>query len=68
VGYKVAVLNTGEGGIAQLVERLNGIQEVRGSNPLTSTSRQRHRERFETVVKPGSVESGLFVSTARELV
>ena len=25
------------GGIAQLVERLNGIQEVRGSTPLTST-------------------------------
>ena len=28
------------GGIAQLVERLNGIQEVRGSNPLTSTIRK----------------------------
>ena len=27
-----------DGGIAQLVERLNGIQEVRGSTPLTSTS------------------------------
>ena len=27
----------GSGGIAQLVERLNGIQEVRGSTPLTST-------------------------------
>ena len=25
------------GGIAQLVERLNGIQEVRGSTPLIST-------------------------------
>ncbi len=25
------------GGIAQLVERLNGIQKVRGSTPLTST-------------------------------
>ena len=25
------------GGIAQLVERLNGIQEVRGSTPLVST-------------------------------
>lgn len=24
------------GGIAQLVERLNGIEEVSGSNPLTS--------------------------------
>ena len=27
------------GVVAQLVERLNGIQEVRGSNPLGSTSR-----------------------------
>src|SRR5205823_6493228 len=26
------------GGLAQLGERLNGIQEVRGSNPLSSTS------------------------------
>ena len=26
------------GGVAQLVERLNGIQEVRGSTPLISTS------------------------------
>jgi hypothetical protein len=26
------------GGIAQLVERLNGIQKVRGSTPLTSTN------------------------------
>ena len=25
------------GGVAQLVERLNGIQEVRGSTPLIST-------------------------------
>jgi hypothetical protein len=27
-----------DGVVAQLVERLNGIQEVRGSNPLGSTS------------------------------
>ena len=27
------------GGIAQLVERLNGIQEVSGSNPLISTTK-----------------------------
>ena len=27
------------GGVAQLGERLNGIQEVRGSIPLTSTGR-----------------------------
>ncbi len=26
------------GGVAQLVERLNGIQKVRGSTPLTSTT------------------------------
>ena len=26
------------GGVAQLVERLNGIQEVRGSTPLISTT------------------------------
>ncbi len=28
------------GVVAQLVERLNGIQEVRGSNPLGSTTSQ----------------------------
>ena len=28
------------GGVAQLVERLNGIQEVRGSTPLISTKRK----------------------------
>jgi putative endonuclease len=30
------------GGIAQLVERLNGIQEVGGSNPPTSTNNQNY--------------------------
>lgn len=29
------------GGIAQLVERLNGIQKVRGSTPLTSTIKRK---------------------------
>ncbi len=29
--------STQRGGIAQLVARLNGIQKVRGSTPLTST-------------------------------
>ena len=29
-----------DGVVAQLVERLNGIQEVRGSNPLGSTIRK----------------------------
>src|SRR5436190_2219377 len=32
-----ANLSAAKGGVAQLVERLNGIQEVRGSTPLTST-------------------------------
>ena len=31
---------TGGGGVAQLGERLNGIQEVRGSIPLASTPRR----------------------------
>ena len=30
-----------DGVVAQLVERLNGIQEVRGSNPLGSTTIQK---------------------------
>lgn len=29
------------GGVAQLVARLNGIQKVRGSNPLVSTERRK---------------------------
>ena len=29
------------GGVAQLVERLNGIQEVRGSTPLISTTAEK---------------------------
>ena len=33
-----AIICLARGGIAQLVERLNGIQEVRGSTPLISTS------------------------------
>ena len=33
----VGVTDTSHGGVAQLVERLNGIQEVRGSTPLIST-------------------------------
>ena len=34
-----------DGVVAQLVERLNGIQEVRGSNPLGSTIRSHHNYR-----------------------
>lgn len=30
------------GGVAQLVERLNGIQEVRGSTPLISTTDEKN--------------------------
>ena len=32
------------GGVAQLVERLNGIQEVRGSTPLISTTAKKKNE------------------------
>ncbi len=32
------LIETGLGGIAQLGERLHGMQEVRGSSPLTSTN------------------------------
>lgn len=32
----ITVLNNG-GALAQLVERVNGIDEVSGSNPLSST-------------------------------
>ena len=41
------------GGIAQLGERLNGIQEVRGSNPLISTIKNSMLVRF--------VRSGIFL-------
>ena len=42
--YVVAIFfmlcyNSGHGGIAQLGERLNGIQEVMGSNPTISIKR-----------------------------
>ena len=37
------------GGIAQLVERLNGIQEVAGSTPTISTKRERKRTNLEKV-------------------
>ena len=44
---RTAIVN---GVLAQLVERLNGIEEVRGSNPLGSTIRDggvSRSERFE---------------------
>ena len=34
------------GGVAQLVERLNGIQEVRGSTPLISTTTEKNEPDF----------------------
>lgn len=34
------------GGVAQLVERLNGIQEVRGSTPLISTTAEKNEPDF----------------------
>ena len=38
VGMVSEALSNRGGGIAQLGERLNGIQEVSGSIPLTSTN------------------------------
>ena len=35
--YSILTERHPRGGIAQLVERLNGIQEVAGSNPTIST-------------------------------
>jgi hypothetical protein len=37
--WNLTVFVAPDGVVAQLVERLNGIQEVRGSNPLGSTIR-----------------------------
>ena len=36
------------GGVAQLVERLNGIQEVRGSTPLISTTYKKTNSDIKT--------------------
>ena len=41
------------GGLAQLVARLNGIEKVSGSNPLTSISKKRSPDLFQ---------AGVFVS------
>ena len=38
INIVVGVADVSHGGVAQLVERLNGIQEVRGSTPLISTN------------------------------
>jgi hypothetical protein len=39
-GIKNRIISAQHGGIAQLGERLNGIQEVSGSIPLISTKKQ----------------------------
>ena len=39
-----------DGVIAQLVARLNGIQKVRGSNPLSSTNQNLKRTPFGRIV------------------
>ena len=44
------------GGIAQLGERLNGIQEVSGSLPLISTKVKRHTKRCAFLFSFGGVE------------
>jgi hypothetical protein len=41
-----------DGVVAQLVERLNGIQEVRGSNPLGSTILRKFKPPFSRLRKP----------------
>ena len=43
------------GVLAQLVERLNGIEEVRGSNPLGSSLRWRRQAIAKTVARNFSV-------------
>ena len=42
----VGVADASHGGVAQLVERLNGIQEVRGSTPLISTTAEKNEPDF----------------------
>ena len=42
----------GDGGIAQLGERLNGIQEVSGSIPLISTKTRPQSQRFVVLFYP----------------
>jgi hypothetical protein len=53
--YCEARLN-GAGGIAQLGERLHGMQEVSGSIPLTSTKQK--WSRVERKVNAGSQQQG----------
>jgi hypothetical protein len=39
----------GRGALAQLVERLHGMQEVRGSNPLSSTRSEACETQFKII-------------------
>ncbi len=41
-GFESLIRHQNFGGIAQLVERLHGMQEVSGSIPLTSTRFEKH--------------------------
>ena len=45
------------GAIAQLVERLNGIEEVSGSNPLSSIGCDDRFERSDSDVDPPDIQS-----------
>ena len=57
IGIDAALPKTAscDGAIAQLGERLNGIQEVRGSTPLGSTSK------INDLVEPPNLSSHLLV-------
>ena len=47
-----------DGGIAQLGERLHGMQEVSGSIPLTSTKRERRQYKAVSSKKQQAVKLG----------
>ena len=56
-GFESLIRHQFYGGIAQLVERLHGMQEVSGSIPLTSTSFQR----FGFFAKPFLLCTALYI-------
>ena len=47
---KVLPLRKLAGGLAQLVERLHGMQEVIGSNPLSSTNQNKSENEFNFIL------------------
>ena len=57
-----------DGVVAQLVERLNGIQEVRGSNPLGSTIQSMLEFRFSKVVIAIRIQTVLVVIVIINLI